>query len=37
LLEQSLPVLRNALLPQEVNRAPAEVLARKLDLPQAPG
>ncbi len=32
LLAQALPVLRDAVLPQEVNRAEAEVLARKLAL-----
>ncbi|SIQ67341.1 hypothetical protein [Solilutibacter tolerans] len=30
LLRESLPVLRTALLPQEINRAAAEALAKKL-------
>lgn len=33
LLRESLPVLRTALLPQEINRAAAEALARRLGLP----
>jgi len=33
LLQQALPVLRGAVLPQEVTRAEAETLARQLGLP----
>ena len=35
LLREVLPILRNALLPQEVNRAAAESLAKRLDVPEA--